>query len=115
MINFGASEVFLLGDDMEWEDLGGGIKRKIMGYDNNIMLVNVSFEAGGVGAMHEHPHVQVTYVASGEFEFSVGNEVKLVKEGDGLYIPPNTMHGTVCKKAGILIDVFNPIREDFMP
>ncbi|MBD0825159.1 cupin domain-containing protein [Aestuariibaculum marinum] len=114
MANFGASKVFLLGDDIEWEDLGGGIKRKIMGYDDNIMLVNVSFEAGGVGAMHKHPHVQVTYVASGEFEFTVGDAVKLVKEGDGLYIPPNTMHGTVCKKAGVLIDVFNPIREDFM-
>jgi len=114
MTSFGSSQVFLLGDDIEWEDLGGGIKRKIMGYDDNIMLVNVHFEEGGIGAMHNHYHAQVTYVASGEFEFTVGDEIKLVKEGDGLYIPPNVMHGTICKKSGILIDVFSPIREDFM-
>lgn len=114
MKSFGASNIFLLGDDIEWEELGGGIKRKIMAYDDRIMLVNVHFEAGGVGALHNHYHSQVTYVASGEFEFTVDNEVKLVKEGDALYIPPNAMHGTICKKSGILIDVFSPIREDFM-
>jgi quercetin dioxygenase-like cupin family protein len=114
MKTFGASKVFLLGDDIEWEVLGGGIKRKIMAYDDNIMLVNVHFEAGGVGAMHKHHHTQVTYVASGTFEFTVDTEVKIVKEGDSLYIPSNVMHGTVCKESGILIDVFTPIREDFM-
>ena len=58
MKSFGASSVFLLGDDIAWEDLGGGIKRKIMAYDDNIMLVNVHFEADGVGAMHNHYHSQ---------------------------------------------------------
>lgn len=114
MKSFGASKVFLLGDAIQWEDLGGGIKRKIMAYDDQIMLVNVHFETGSVGAMHNHYHSQVTYVASGEFEFTVGDEVKLVKEGDALYIPPNIMHGTICKESGVLIDVFSPIREDFM-
>ena len=85
-----------------------------MAYDERIMLVNVHFEAGGVGVMHNHHHSQVTYVASGVFEFTVGDEIRTVKEGDSLYIPPNVMHGTVCKESGILIDVFSPLREDFM-
>lgn len=114
MKSFGASKNFLIGDDIEWEDLGAGLKRKIMGYDDKVMLVNVHFEEGAVGDMHSHYHSQVTYIVSGEFEFTVDGEIKLVKAGDGLYIPPNVMHGTVCKKSGILIDVFTPIREDFM-
>ncbi len=114
MKSFGASSSFLIGDDIAWEDLGDGVKRKIMGYDDKIMLVNVHFETGAVGAMHKHYHSQVTYIVSGAFEFTVDGEVKLVKAGDGLYIPPNVMHGTVCKASGILIDVFTPIREDFM-
>ncbi|AJR03715.1 cupin domain-containing protein [Siansivirga zeaxanthinifaciens] len=114
MANFGTSRVFLIGDEMPWEDLGGGIKRKIMAYDERIMLVNVHFEAGGVGTMHNHHHSQVTYVASGVFEFTVGDEIKTVKEGDSLYIPPHIMHGTVCKESGVLIDVFSPLRVDFM-
>ncbi|MBD0833211.1 cupin domain-containing protein [Aestuariibaculum sp. TT11] len=109
-----SSSIFLIDSHIEWEDLGEGIKRKILGYDDNIMMVNVSFNTGATGAMHKHSHVQVTYIISGEFEFTVGDEVKLVKAGDALYIPPHIMHGTVCKKSGVLIDVFNPMRQDFV-
>jgi len=114
MKTFGASKEFLLGDDIEWEVVGEGLKRKIMGYDDKIMLVNVHFEVGAVGVLHEHHHSQVTYVVSGEFELTIAKETKLIKGGDAFYIPPHVMHGAICKKRGILIDVFSPIREDFM-
>ena len=64
--------------------------------------------------MHKHYHSQVTYVESGEYELTIGGEVKTMKGGDAFYIPPNVMHGAVCTKSGVLIDVFSPIREDFM-
>lgn len=114
MKSFGASKEFLFGNEIAWEVVGEGVKRKIMGYDDKIMLVQVAFEEGGIGYKHEHHHSQVTYVAAGEFEFSIGEETKIVKEGDSVYIPPHVIHGAVCKKSGILIDVFSPIREDFM-
>lgn len=114
MKSFGASKEFLLDKEQEWEVVGEGVKRKIMGYDDKIMLVKVHFDEGGIGYKHEHYHSQTTYVASGEFEFSIGDETKIVKEGDSVYIPPNVLHGAICTKSGILIDVFSPIREDFM-
>lgn len=114
MKSFEASKEFLLGDDIEWEVVGEGVKRKIMGYDDKIMLVNVHFNEGGIGPMHDHYHSQVTYVVSGEFELTIGEETKMMKGGDAFYIPPNVLHGAICKKSGILIDVFSPIREDFM-
>lgn len=114
MKTFGASKEFLIGDDIEWEKVGEGVKRKIMGYDDNIMLVQVHFDKGGIGAMHEHHHSQVTYVVSGEFELTIGKETKLLKGGDSFYIPPHVLHGAICKNEGMLIDVFSPIREDFM-
>ena len=114
MKTFGASKEFLLDENHEWEVVGEGVKRKIMGYDNKIMLVKVHFSEGGIGYKHEHYHSQVTYIEGGEFEFSIGEETKLVKAGDSVYIPPNVLHGAICKKEGILIDVFSPIREDFM-
>jgi quercetin dioxygenase-like cupin family protein len=112
--SFGASKEFVLDQDLEWEKVGEGVKRKIMTYDDKIMLVKVHFEAGGEGYKHEHYHSQVTYIESGEFEFSIGEETKLVKEGDSVYIPPHVIHGAICTKEGVLIDVFSPIREDFM-
>lgn len=114
MKTFGASKEFILDQDQEWEVVGEGVKRKIMGYDDKIMLVKVSFDEGGIGYKHEHYHSQVTYVESGTFEFSIGDETKTVKVGDTVYIPPHVLHGAVCTDAGILIDVFSPIREDFM-
>jgi len=114
MKSFGSSKKFVLDTDLDWESVGEGVKRKIMTYDDKVMLVKVHFDEGGIGYKHEHYHSQVTYVESGEFEFSIGNETKLVKGGDSVYIPPHVLHGAVCTKTGVLIDVFSPIREDFM-
>lgn len=114
MRTFGTSKEFLMGDDIAWEVVAEGVKRKIMGYDDNIMLVKVAFDKGGIGQMHEHYHAQVTYVVSGAFELTIGKETRILKGGDSFYIPPHVMHGAVCMEAGILIDVFSPIREDFM-
>lgn len=108
------SNEFLLGSDIEWEEIGPGLKRQVMGYDDKIMLVKVNFKAGAIGQMHEHHHSQVAYVASGKFEMTIGDEVKLLKGGDSFYIPPHTMHGCVCVEDGVLIDVFSPHREDFL-
>lgn len=108
------SKEFLFNDEIEWEVINDKLKRKIMGFDDKIMLVKVDFKTGGVGIMHEHYHSQVTYVESGEFEMTIGDEVKIIKGGDSYYIPPHVMHGCTCLKDGILIDVFSPHREDFL-
>ena len=114
MKTFGASKEFIAGNDLEWETVGEGVKRKIMGYDDKIMLVKVHFDEGGIGYMHEHYHSQVTYVESGEFEVTIDGKTQTLKGGDCFYIPPHALHGATCTKAGVLIDVFSPIREDFM-
>ena len=46
MKTFGASKEFIKGEDVDWEVVGEGLKRKIMGYDDKIMLVKVHFEIG---------------------------------------------------------------------
>lgn len=105
---------FIIDAEIPWQDLGGGLKRKIMSYDDNMMMVKIVFEKGGIGKPHQHIHTQMSYVESGTFEVTIGNEVKILKKGDGYYIPPNVMHGAVCKEAGVLIDMFTPMREDFV-
>lgn len=114
MKTFGASNEFIAGNDLEWEVVAEGVKRKIMGYDDKIMLVKVYFEKGGIGVMHEHYHSQVTYVESGSFDVTIDGKTKTLTAGDCFYIPPHDLHGAICTEAGVLIDVFSPIREDFM-
>lgn len=101
-------------DDITWEELGGGLKRKIMTYDENMMLVKVAFEKGGVGALHSHYHTQMSYVESGTFEITIDGKTETLVGGDTYYIPPNLVHGAFCLEKGVLVDVFNPHREDFV-
>lgn len=108
------SEKYILTSGMEWEELGGGVSRKFLGFDNQIMMVQVKFEAGAEGSPHDHFHTQATFVASGKFEFDIDGEKQIVVGGDGVYIEPNLVHGAKCLEAGILIDVFSPVREDFL-
>ena len=106
--------VYFLQDDQEWEQVDPLLRRQIHGHDDKIMLVVADFKDGGVGTMHNHHHSQVTYVQSGEFEMTIGDDVRIIKGGDSYYIPPMVMHGCKCIKAGQLIDVFSPMREDFL-
>ena len=106
--------MFIYNKDVPLEDLGDGVSRKIMAYSENIMTVEVHFEKGAVGPLHSHPHEQLTYVLSGEFEFTIGDEKKIVKTGDTLYKEPNIVHGCVCLEPGVLLDNFTPMRKDFI-
>ena len=108
------SNEFQFEQNIPWEDVGNGITRQIFGYDDRVMLVKAKFETGGVGTLHQHPHSQATYVDSGVFEMTIGEVKKIIRKGDGYYVPPNVLHGCVCLEAGMLIDVFSPHREDFL-
>ena len=108
------SETYQLESELQWENPAPGIRRQIMGYDGQLMIVKVHFEAGAVGTQHEHYHSQATYVASGKFELTIGGKTKILGPGDGYYVAPDELHGCVCLEEGVLIDVFSPHRADFL-
>jgi quercetin dioxygenase-like cupin family protein len=108
------SKAFFNGDEMKWEELGGGVSRQIMGFNTQIMMVKVRFNKDSLGSPHHHFQSQITYVVSGKFEFSLGNEKMTIIQGDAVYVKPDIIHSALCLEEGILIDVFSPVREDFL-
>ena len=100
--------------DTVLQDLGGGSGRRILAWNERMMLVEVSFETGAEGALHAHPHEQSSYVLSGKFRYTVEGEAYLMKPGDSVCVESGAKHGTVCLKKGILLDVFTPARQDFL-
>ncbi|MCX2483636.1 cupin domain-containing protein [Pedobacter sp. MR2016-24] len=108
------SELFQIAATTDWQDLGDGIQRQVFGYDNRVMMVKVKFEKGAIGQLHEHHHTQISYVESGVFETTIGENKHTLVTGDGFYVPPHAVHGVICLEPGILIDVFSPHREDFI-
>ncbi|MEP7269624.1 MAG: cupin domain-containing protein [Saprospiraceae bacterium] len=99
---------------IEWTDLGNGLHRKIMAYNSDMMMVKVAFTTGGIGAIHSHIHTQASYIESGVFKICIGEDVSVLHAGDAYFVPTGILHGAECLEAGILIDVFNPLREDFI-
>lgn len=110
------SAPFVLDTDVDWERTPdpGEVCRKVMAYNDNMMMVKVRFKAGSCGLLHSHPHCQITYVASGVFEFSIGQETKTVHAGDMLMMSANEPHGCRCLEDGVLIDTFTPMRKTFL-
>lgn len=48
------SDIFIKTEPMEWEEVAPGMKRKFMGFNDEIMMVKVHFDKGGIGAKHAH-------------------------------------------------------------
>ena len=65
-------------EDAEPQDLGNGVVRTVLAYNKDLMCVENSFEKGAIGALHHHPHTQITYVVSGVFEFEIEGVKKVV-------------------------------------
>ena len=100
--------------DAALNDLGGGVTRRVLAYTEQLMIVEVGFEAGSEGSLHTHPHCQNTYVKSGRFRFTIDGECVEVGPGDTLALPSGIPHGTLCLEKGTLLDIFTPMREDFL-
>ena len=105
---------WLFAKDIEGEEAGAGVVRYVKSYTDEVMVVENHFKKGAVGALHSHPHTQITYVISGSFEFTIGDETKVVNCGDTLLKKDGILHGCVCLEEGVLLDIFSPMREDFV-
>jgi len=100
--------------DIEGEAVAPGVTRKVLAYCDELMCAVNEFDEGASGALHSHPHTQITYVAEGRFRFSIGGAEKEVGKGDSLCKKDGVKHGCVCLEKGVLVDFFTPMREDFV-
>ncbi|MDP3257250.1 MAG: cupin domain-containing protein [Bosea sp. (in: a-proteobacteria)] len=105
---------FQLASDIAWEPTEPGVKRKIMAYGPDLMVVRVVFEAGAVGKAHQHPHRQACYVESGVFDVTIDGQTQRLSAGDTFFVPADLVHGVTAVEAGQLIDSFTPMRSEFL-
>lgn len=93
---------------------GENVTRRVLAYNDSLMCVENTFEEGAVGKLHSHPHTQITYVVSGKFSFTIDGVTKTVAAGDTMLKEDGIIHGCTCLEAGVLLDIFTPMREDFV-
>jgi quercetin dioxygenase-like cupin family protein len=81
------------------------------------MMMALSATAPGQAvALHSHPHEQVGMVYSGKARLRIGDEERVVEQGDFYCIPASVPHGDTClgEEPFVMLDIFYPIREDFL-
>ncbi len=104
---------------MDWSDvpverLEEGIERQMI-VGEKLMVCRLRFAPHVVTPAHDHPHEQLTLVEKGPVLFTVGGEERIAQTGDVLHFPPNSWHGaTMLDEEVVLIDIFSPLREDFL-
>lgn len=107
-------KIFATSGETQWTDLGNGNRRRVLIHLPEMMQVEFGFDKGAVGALHSHPHIQVSYVAEGSFEVTIGGKKKVIGQGGSFIVPSGVEHGVVAMEAGRLVDVFTPYRADFL-
>ena len=96
------------------EQVSAGIKRQMV-VGEKVMVCRFTFDPFVVTPVHSHPHEQITMVIAGKVKFTVDGLAVIAAPGDVLHFPPNNSHGaTMLDEEVVLIDIFSPIREDFL-
>jgi len=97
------------------ERIGEGIERQMI-WGERLMVCRLTIQPGIVTAVHAHAHEQITLVERGRAVFTIEGQTRIASAGDVLHFPSQTKHGaTVLDEEVVLIDIFTPIREDFLP
>jgi len=104
---------------LNWADIpvehpAEGIERQMV-VGERIMIVRFRFVPFLVTPEHTHPHEQMSLVISGRIRFFIEGKERIASPGDVLHFPANCLHGATMMDEGVvLIDIFSPIREDFL-
>lgn len=92
-----------------------GIRRKTLAYGENTLMTEFLLEKGSKLPAHKHPHEQTGYLVSGSIILTIGEEEFEVKPGDSWTIPGNVEHKAMVIEDSVAVEVFTPVREDYLP
>jgi quercetin dioxygenase-like cupin family protein len=92
-----------------------GIKLKTLVYGEKTLFTEFRMNAGSVLPQHAHIHEQTGYLIEGKIRLTIGEQVFEVEKGDCWSIPGNMEHGAEILKDSVAIEVFSPVRDEYIP
>jgi quercetin dioxygenase-like cupin family protein len=105
--------LFIDPDSLAKQELCVGVSARVA-WGERIMLSFVDLAPGSIIPGHSHPHEQMGILLSGKFELTIGEESRLLKEGDAYLIPSNVEHSVrALESPARALDIFSPPREDY--
>jgi quercetin dioxygenase-like cupin family protein len=107
--------MFYKADDAGYKQALPGIKIKTLVYGDKTLFSEFRMDAGSMLPRHSHPHEQTGYLVKGRVRLFIGQETFDAGPGDSWCIPGNSEHGAEIKDDSLAIEVFSPVREDYLP
>ena len=94
---------------------GQGIRMKTLCYGRRTLMTEFLLERASTLPMHAHPHEQTGYLVKGHIRLAIDGQTHDVTPGDSWSIPPDAEHGAQILEDSVAIEVFSPVREDYLP
>lgn len=102
-------------DNNGYKPVLDGIEQKTLVYGDKTLMVEFRLQHGANLPLHSHPHEQIGYLVKGRLRLTVGTDVHEVLPGDSWCIPGDVLHCAECLEDAVAVEVFSPVREDYLP
>ncbi len=92
-----------------------GITRKTLVHGAQTLMAEFRLQAGSTLPRHAHPHEQTGCLVNGHLRLTIGPETRDLRPGDSWCIPGGVQHEAVALADTVAVEVFAPVREDYLP
>ena len=92
-----------------------GIRQKTLAWGEKTLMTEFRLEKGSTLPAHAHPHEQTGYLVQGHLTLTIGSKRYEAWPGDSWSIPGGTSHSAEVHEASVAIEVFSPVREEYLP
>lgn len=91
-----------------------GVDFEVLAIGKESMVTKMLYKESDSVPFHKHPNEQNGYVITGQYKLIFDNNEYILKKGDSYSIPANMEHSMEIIEAGEVIDVFTPVRQDYL-
>lgn len=100
---------------VEPRELLAGVTMRTLAHGERTLLAEVRLARGAVIPEHRHPQEQTGYLVAGRLEFAIAGECLIAEPGSSWSLPADLPHGASALEDSVVIEVFSPVREDYLP
>ena len=98
-----------------YQPLISGIRIKTLCYGESTLMAEFLLEKGALLPEHAHIYEQTGYLVKGKIRLFIDGMAREMIPGDSWNVPENVSHRAEILEDSVAIEVFSPVREDYLP
>lgn len=102
-------------DSGEPRQLVEGVELTTLVHGDKTLMGQFRIAKGAAIPSHSHPHEQTGFMVSGKLRFNIAGEIAVAEPGDSWCIPGDVEHSAEALEDSVVIEIFSPVREDYLP